>query len=89
MNPRHQQFINEYINCYFNATEAYRLVYPKSSAESARASASELLTIPNISTEIQRRIAENAMCANEVLGRLAEHARGDLGDFLDDKGSIV
>lgn len=81
MNQRHQQFINEYLICW-NATEAYRRVYPKSSEEAARRSASELLTNPDISTEIQRRVDERAMTANEVLLRLADHARGDLGEFL-------
>lgn len=81
MNFRHQQFINEYLICW-NATEAYRKVYPKSSDEAARRSASELLTNPDVSAEIQRRIDENAMSADEVLARLAAQARSSMGDFV-------
>lgn len=54
----------------------------------ARPSASRLLTNVNISEEIQRRINENAMSANEVLARLAEHARGDMDDYLTEDGGI-
>jgi phage terminase small subunit len=89
MNAKHQEFVNEYIACHGNGTDAYRRVYPNSSHESARREASRLLTNVDISTEIQKRLDENAMGANEVLARLAEHARGDLGDYLDDKGNIV
>jgi phage terminase small subunit len=81
MNFRHQQFINEYLICW-NATEAYRRVYPNSSGEAARRSASELLTNPDISAAIQQRIDERAMTADEVLVRLADQARGDVKDFL-------
>jgi len=87
LSAKHQQFVNEYLTCWV-ATEAYQRVYPKSSYESAQASASELLGNPNISQEIQRRITEHAMTANEVLARLAEHARGDMDDYLTEDGGI-
>lgn len=87
MNRKHEQFINEYLLCW-NATQAYLKVYPKSSYEAARRSASDLLTNPDIEKEIQERIAENAMSANEVLARLAEHARGDIDDYLNDTGAF-
>ena len=81
---KHQQFINEYIKLKCsNATEAYCRVYPKSSREAARVSAHEILTNPNISTEIDRRVTEETMSANEVLMRIAEHGRGDIGEFID------
>ena len=38
---------------------------------------------PNVSRAIEARISETAMSADEVLLRLAEHARGDMGDFLN------
>jgi phage terminase small subunit len=84
MNARHQQFINEYLTCW-NATEAYRRVYPSSSEESARRSGQRLLTNVDISLAVQQRINEKAMTADEVLLRLADHARGDLGEFLVQK----
>ena len=81
MNRRHEQFINEYLQCW-NATQAYLKVYPKSGYEAARRSASDLLTNPDIAEEIKKRIAENAMKADEVLARLAEQARGDISEFV-------
>lgn len=87
MNRKHEQFINEYLLCW-NATQAYLKVYPKSSYEAARRSASDLLTNPDIDKEIQERISENAMSANEVLNRLAQHARGDIDDYLNDTGNF-
>lgn len=80
--PKHQEFINQYIACYFNATEAYKRVYPKSSDNAARANAARLIANDNIAAEIQRRIDERTMNADEVLTRLADHARADIRDFL-------
>jgi phage terminase small subunit len=87
VNPKHQQFVNEYLKCW-NATEAYRRVYPTSSDDAARAHAARLVANGSVAEAIQQRIAENAMSADEVLSRLAEHARGDIGDLLDDDGGI-
>lgn len=85
LSPKHQQFINEYIDCW-NQTEAYRRVYPNSSYEAARANARRLIANDSISAEIQRRIAENAMKPNEVLARLAEQARGAHGEYITPDG---
>lgn len=85
MNRKHEQFINEYLQCW-NATQAYLKVYPKSSYGAARRDASRLLTNADIAQEVQRRIDENAMSSNEVLARLAEHARGDIDDYLSADG---
>ncbi len=78
---KHQQFINEYLQCW-NGTEAYRRVYPRVGAESARRNASRLLTNADVSDALRARIAENAMGADEVLARLADHARGTMEDFI-------
>jgi hypothetical protein len=42
-----------------------------------------MLVKVGIREQIEQRISEKAMGADEVLSRLAEHARGDMGDFLD------
>lgn len=81
MNPRHQQFINEYFNCCMNATEAYQRVYQNATRETARRNGHELLTNTDISEEIKLRITEKAMSADEVLMRLGDQARGDMADF--------
>jgi hypothetical protein len=42
-----------------------------------------LLTNADISAVIQQRIDEETMSANEVLMRIAEHGRGDIGEFIN------
>jgi phage terminase small subunit len=77
---KQEAFITEYLRD-FNATQAaIRAGY---SEKTAYAIGHENLKKPEIAAEIQRRIAEKAMGADEVLLRLADHARGDMGDFLD------
>lgn len=82
LSPKHREFINQYIACYFNATEAYKRVYPKSSYDAARAHGARLVANGNIAAEIQLRLDELVMGKDEVLIRLAEHAKADIKDFL-------
>lgn len=81
MTPKHKQFINEYLKCW-NATRAYQVVYPGVTYDTASVDAHRLLRNAKIAAAIQKRIDENAMSANEVLQRLAEHGRGTLQDFV-------
>ena len=75
-------FVDEYLIC-FNGTAAYLKAYPKTkSRESARASASRLLTKVNVKAEIQNGLAEIHMSAEEALKLQAEIARGDITEFL-------
>lgn len=37
---------------------------------------------------IQRRISETAMTADEVLHRLAEHGRSDIGEIMTEAGTL-
>jgi len=83
LKPKHQQFINEYIRLRCsNATQAYCNVYVLASRETARRCASVLLADANIAAEIKRRVAEDTMSADEVMLRLADIARGDIGDYM-------
>jgi phage terminase small subunit len=80
LSNKQQVFINEYL-VDFNATQAaIRAGY---SEKTARSIGSENLSKPDISAEIKRRIEERAMTASEVMIRLSDMARGDMGDFLD------
>lgn len=80
LTKKQRVFIEEYLQCW-NATEAARRAgYAE---RSARVTASRLLTKDNIQEEIQKRIDEMAMSADEVLIRLGDMARGDFGDFMD------
>ena len=72
-------FVEEYLQCWNAAEAARRAGY---SERTARIQASKLLTKPNIQEEIQKRISEKAMSADEVLLRLGDMARGDIGEFL-------
>lgn len=75
-NPCHEAFCLEYMKNGFNATRAYMSVYPDTKEPSARASASELLTKPNIITriaEIQDELAENwGIDIQEVVNSIKE-----------------
>jgi phage terminase small subunit len=77
LTPKRRQFIEEYLRCW-NASEAAAAVGYKN----ARRQGSRLLTFVDIRNEVKRRIAETAMSADEVLLRLAEQARADIGDFI-------
>jgi phage terminase small subunit len=80
LSNKRMAFVNEYL-VDFNATQAaIRAGY---STKGARVQGCNLLANPNIKESIKARLDEKAMSANEVLTRLAEHARGDIGDFLD------
>ena len=79
---RHKQrvFIDEYARD-FNATQAaIRAGY---SPKTAYSIGQENLNKPEIAKAIQERIAARAMGKDEVVDRLGEHARGDMGDFMD------
>lgn len=71
-----------------NATKAARLAGYQGSDATLRAIASENLTKPNIRAEIDRRFAEHAMGANEVLARLGSIARLDMAEFVTIKHGI-
>jgi phage terminase small subunit len=80
---KRQVFIEEYLKCW-NATEAARRVgykYP-------RRQGSRLLSFVDIQAEIERRITEKAMGADEVLLRLAEQARCEYSDYIDSDGAV-
>jgi len=78
--PKQRAFIEEYLQCW-NASEAARRAgYSEKTAGSI---GHENLKKPEISAEIERRVAESKMSADEVLVRLADEGRGTLGDFMD------
>ena len=80
LTKKQRVFIEEYLQCW-NATEAAkRAGY---SERTAYSSGQRLLKDVEISDAIKKRISEKAMSADEVLLRLGDMARGDLGDFLD------
>ena len=82
---KQQLFVEHYLTCW-NATDAAkRAGY---SSKTAYSIGSENLTKPEIKAEIDRRLSEAAMSADEVLARLADHARSSLADFMTDEGAL-
>ncbi len=80
--PKQRLFIDEYLKC-LNSTKAAKLAGYKGNQVTLGAVGSENLRKPLIKAEIDKRMEESAMSANEVLVRLGQMARGDLGDFTD------
>lgn len=76
---KQRAFIEAYLACWNAAEAARRAGY---SARSARSIGHENLTKPDIRAEIDRRLAEMTMSADEVLVRLSEQARASMADFL-------
>jgi phage terminase small subunit len=75
---KRRQFVEEYLRCW-NASEAARRAGYKGKPNVV---GPRLLAIVSIQNEVKRRIAETAMSADEVLLRLADQARSDIGDFI-------
>jgi phage terminase small subunit len=73
-------FVDEYLKCWNGAMSARRAGY---SVKSAYQIAYEILRKPHIKAEIEERMKQSAMSADEVLARLSEHARGNIADLIE------
>lgn len=82
---KQRAFVEHYLTCW-NATEAARRA--GYSAKTAQEQGSRLLSNAMVDTLVKQRIGELKMTADEVLLRLAAHARGDIGELLDATGAI-
>jgi len=87
LSNKHRAFVDEYLQCW-NATEAYARVYKPKKRTTAGANGHELLKNTEISAEIEQRLAEIHMSANEALQLHSDIARGDIGDFVNDFGML-
>lgn len=77
LTDKQRVFVAEYTACW-NATEAARragYTHPNKQGPA-------LLVNLGIKAAVAARLAELAMPADEVLTRLAQHARGSMGDFI-------
>jgi phage terminase small subunit len=79
LSNKQRVFIEYYLQSW-NASEAARLAGYKGKANVV---GPRLLANVSIAAAIQARIEELKISADEVLLRLAEHARGDMADFVD------
>lgn len=85
LSRKQRAFVDEYLHD-FNATQAaIRAGY---SEKTARSIGHENLTKPDIAAEIDKRVSERTMSANEALIRLAEQARAEYAQFITRTGEI-
>ncbi len=87
LTPKQQAFANEYL-IDFNATRAAQRAGYSGDENTLAATGSRLIRIDKVDEAIRTRLSESAMRADEVLMRLAEHARGDMGAWLSNDGEI-
>lgn len=88
LTAKQRMFALEYIMCK-NGTEAARRAGYAGDDATLAAVAYENLRKPQIVAFIEERFAEHAMRANEVIERLSEQARADMGDFINVKHNYV
>jgi hypothetical protein len=84
LNNRRRVFVEEYLKCW-NASESARRAGYKGKSNVA---GPRLLANDSIKAEIERRLDELKMSADEVLVRLADQARASSGQFIDEHGHI-
>lgn len=80
LNPKQQAFVEAYLQTW-NATRAAKMA--GYSPKTAGSQGHELLKKPEIASRVRERMTENAMATDEVLARMAHHARGDIGELVD------
>lgn len=81
LDAQEQLFVEKYFELSFNQTKA--AIAAKYSARSARNQACRLMKKDYIRKAIDLRLAELVMGKNEVLARIGNQARGDMGDFAN------
>lgn len=86
LTPKQILFIDAYIVNDGNGTQAAEDAGYDGNREVLAAIAYENLRKPHIAAEIDRKLSQ-FMSADEVLYRLSEIARADIGDALDDSGN--
>lgn len=79
LTDRHRLFVEHYLTHWNPAKAAIAVGYSPATAVNT---ADMLLKKPQIRAEIQRRMSQAAMSANEVIARLSKQARGSLADFI-------
>jgi len=82
INAKHALFVDNYFLLHFNATAAYKVVYPTSSDHAARANAARLIATDNIQAHVKARFAELNMGTDEGLLLLTQQARGSIGGLF-------
>lgn len=88
LTDKQTEFINQYFLCNMNGTEAViEAGYAVKNRQTASAIASENLRKSHIRAEIDRRLDENTLRANQVLQVLSQQALGDIRYVLNEAGN--
>lgn len=87
LSKKHKRVLDEYLICFVQ-WKAYKAVYPESSEEVCRTSSSRLFADANFNAHLEARLNESFMSSNEALKLMADIARGDIGDFVNDFGGV-
>lgn len=89
LTDKQRAFIEAYFVCGMNATEAAMQVYTCKDRHVAQSIGGENLSKPMIRARIDARLQQFHMTADEVLARIAYHARGSLEDFVDPDSGVI
>lgn len=79
---KQRAFIDHYFACGMNATEAARLAGYKGDDNALAVIGFRNLRNTKIKGHMEAIFGEIAMGRNEVIGRLTDHARASMGDFI-------
>ena len=85
LTPKEDLFLEKYLRHWNGARAAREAGYP---SESAKQTAHELLTKPYFIAAKAERLKELHMETDEWYARVTAHARGDIGDLIEDDGSV-
>lgn len=85
LSAKRSAFVAEYLKCWNGAEAARRAGYADNTANRT---AARLMSNVDIQAHIQQRIREKAMGADEVLLRLGEQARGEVGRYIGADGRV-
>lgn len=83
LSDKQRAFVEHYVRTW-NATEAARLAGYTGSDPSLGVTGHRLLKNANVKAALDQRLTELTMSPAEILTRLTEQARADMGDFLTD-----
>jgi len=89
LSGKQKAFVEQYFICNMNGTQAVKEAgYKVKNDNVAAVTAHNNLRNPKIARAIKERMATLAMDAEEALARIADHARGDINDLLDENGNL-
>jgi len=87
LTDKQKVFVEAYLET-LNATESARRAKYRGNGQTLRAVGHENLTKPHIREEIDRRLKEMVMSADEVLLRLGEQAKAEYANYMTPQGGL-